>query len=84
MRKKAIEVDGVGGQHAGKVSADCDPSDQRSWIVGPGATAIRAALIEKIQFLRHAPTYKDDQRVLDASADVVEGPDGKYRLRDDK
>lgn len=53
-------------------------SDPKAWIVGPRADELRSFFIEHMNMLRHAPTYRDDQRVLDASADFVEMPDGRF------
>lgn len=50
-------------------------------IVGPDADALRDFFGRSFNLLRHALTYKDDQRCLDASADVIELPDGTFKLR---
>ncbi|MCB1954133.1 MAG: hypothetical protein KDG55_00570 [Rhodocyclaceae bacterium] len=53
-------------------------SDPKAWIVGPRADELRSFFIEHMNMLKYAPTYRDDQRVLDASAEFVELPDGRF------
>ena len=74
---------GAGAEPAGaKLPRFSDVSDPKSWIAGPDADELRKAFLECLPMLRRAPTCKDDRRVLDASADVVEMPDGSFRLRE--
>ncbi|WP_050415199.1 hypothetical protein [Azoarcus sp. CIB] len=73
-----------GPQHAdAQHSAPRTPprGEARCQIVGPDAEALRDVLGRSFNLLRHAPTYKDDQRCLDASGDVIELPDGTFKLR---
>lgn len=62
--------------------AAAEPTGRDGWIARPQAGELNRAIIERFPLLRRAPTYKDDQGVLDASADVVELPDGSFRMRE--
>ena len=54
--------------------------EARCRIIGPDADALRDALGRSFNLFRHAPTYKDDQRCVDTSGDVIELPAGTFRL----
>lgn len=57
-------------------------SDPNARIVGQSAIELRHAFVERLSMLRHAPTYRDDQGVLDVSAGFVELPDGRFVPRE--